>query len=129
MSTIKYLNAWGAEITLENVTLLSVTLPGREEEKTTRGHLRELTRVPQELGGYEELKALRPDAPFTLPDDARERIARVIDPSKWSVLDYYLAQMLRKYEGEKIGYDPEQFKDKDSLSKADQIIAIITGGE
>lgn len=54
-----------------------------------------------------------------------ETVARIIDPSKWAVLDSYLADMLRKYKGEHIGYDPEPFKDKASMAKAQAAIAVI----
>lgn len=54
-----------------------------------------------------------------------ETVARIIDPSKWAVLDSYLADMLRKYKGEHIGYDPEPFKDKASMAKAQAAIAAV----
>lgn len=54
-----------------------------------------------------------------------ETVARIIDPSKWAVLDIYLADMLRKYKGEHIGYDPEPFKDKASMAKAQAAIAAV----
>jgi hypothetical protein len=57
--------------------------------------------------------------------DVREQIARIIDPSSWSVFDCYLAIMPRKYRGENIGYDPAAFKDKKSLAKADEILALL----
>jgi len=53
----------------------------------------------------------------------REAVARMIDPSRWAVLDGYLADTLRKYKGQHFGYDPEAFKDKASLAKADRILA------
>lgn len=58
--------------------------------------------------------------------EERETIARIIDPSRWAVLDGYLADMLRKYKGRDCGYDPEAFKDKASLAKADAILALRT---
>lgn len=74
----------------------------------------------------------RPAAPF--PSDLREQVARIIDPGAWRVMDGYLAEMLRKYKGEKVGYDPEAFKHKGSLAIADSILALISpsavpGGE
>ena len=53
-----------------------------------------------------------------------ERIARVIDPSTWQVLDGYLADVKRKHKGENVGYDPEAFRDKKSLAKADVILGF-----
>lgn len=55
--------------------------------------------------------------------DRRERIARIIDPSSWRVMDSYLAETKRKYAGQDYGYDPDAFKDKASLAKADTILA------
>lgn len=67
--------------------------------------------------------ALRTQAPDSWRPD-REAVARVIDPSSWSVMDGYLAQMKRKYRGENIGYDAEQFQHQESLAKADAILAL-----
>lgn len=53
-----------------------------------------------------------------LPAEVLERMARLLDPIGWRVLDSYLAEMLRKYKGERIGYDAEQFKDKSSMDLA-----------
>jgi hypothetical protein len=47
----------------------------------------------------------------------------IIDPSSWRVMDGYLADMLRKYKGQDVGYDPEQFKHKESLAIVDALIA------
>jgi hypothetical protein len=55
--------------------------------------------------------------------ERRERYARIIDPSSWRVMDGYLADMLRKYKGQDVGYDPEQFKHKESLAIVDALIA------
>ena len=55
-----------------------------------------------------------------------ERIARIIDPSSWAVLDGYLAEVKRKYRGQNAEYDPSAFKDKGSLAKAREIRALIT---
>lgn len=54
---------------------------------------------------------------------ARERIARIIDPEAWAVMDSYLEQTKRKYRGQNVGWPEDQFKDKASLAKADAIIA------
>jgi hypothetical protein len=48
----------------------------------------------------------------------REELARIIDPSSWLVLDSYLAEVKRKHPNS--GYDPDNFKDRESLAKADQ---------
>ncbi len=60
-----------------------------------------------------------------MSDDLIEAMARIIDPSSWRVMDGYLAQMLRKYKGEHIGYDPESFKHKESMAIARALIPII----
>lgn len=81
----------------------------------------------------EALEAALPfrDAAYALlsappsPRPGREEVARIIDPSSWAVMDSYLAQMLRKYRDVDAGYDPEAFKDKASLAKADQILALL----
>jgi hypothetical protein len=54
-----------------------------------------------------------------------EKVARIIDPSSWAVMDGYLSDMLRKYKGQKIGYDPDAFKDKPSMKIAEKVIAAI----
>lgn len=56
--------------------------------------------------------------------DEREQIARIIDPSAWVVFDGYLADMKRKYAVQNIGYDLGEFRDKKSIAKADQILAL-----
>ena len=48
----------------------------------------------------------------------KEQAARIIDPASWAVMDSYLKQMLRKYKGQNIGYDPEAFKHKESMAFA-----------
>ena len=54
-----------------------------------------------------------------------EKVARIIDPSSWAVMDGYLSDMLRKYKGQKIGYDPDAFKQKPSMKIAEKVIAAI----
>lgn len=54
-----------------------------------------------------------------------EKVARIIDPSSWAVMDGYLSDMLRKYKGQKIGYDPDAFKHKPSMKIAEKVIAAI----
>ena len=58
-------------------------------------------------------------------DELIEAMARIIDPSSWRVMDGYLAQMLRKYKGEHIGYDPDAFKHKESMAIARAILPVI----
>lgn len=58
-----------------------------------------------------------------------EELARIIYPSSWAVMDSYLAQMLRKYKGENVAYDPEQYKHKESMTKARAILPIINRRE
>lgn len=54
-----------------------------------------------------------------------ERIARIIDPSSWRVLDSYLADVRRKYMGQDAAYDPEAFKDKASLALVREILTLL----
>ncbi len=54
-----------------------------------------------------------------------EKVARLIDPSSWSVMDAELARMLRKYAGERIGYPSDQFQHKESMVIARAIIPIV----
>ena len=58
-------------------------------------------------------------------DELIEAMARIIDPSSWRVMDGYLAQMLRKYKGEHIGYDPDAFKHKESMAIARALLPVI----
>lgn len=58
-------------------------------------------------------------------EQMRERVARIIDPSTWAVLDSYLADAKRKYAKSSAGYDPEAFKDRRSLVKATEIEALM----
>ncbi len=62
---------------------------------------------------------------MTNPSEHREALARIIDPSSWRVMDGYLADTKRKYRGKDAGYDPEAFKDKASIAKADAILAYL----
>lgn len=54
-----------------------------------------------------------------------ETIARIIDPSRWAVMDSYLAETKRKLAGKDAGYDPDNFKDKASLTKAAAILEVV----
>lgn len=58
-------------------------------------------------------------------DELIEAMARIIDPSSWRVMDGYLAQMLRKYKGEHVGYDPDAFKHKESMAIARALLPVI----
>ena len=60
-----------------------------------------------------------------MSDELIEAMARIIDPSSWRVMDGYLAQMLRKYKGEHIGYDPDAFKHKESMAIARSLLPVI----
>ena len=62
----------------------------------------------------------------TIAREAREDIARIIDPSSWLVLDGYLADVKRKYAGQDAAYDPLAFKDRASLAKADAILTLLS---
>jgi len=65
--------------------------------------------------------------PSALGEGEVERVARAIAPSRWAVMDGYLADMLRKYKNEHAGYDPDQFKDKESMALARAAIAAMKG--
>jgi hypothetical protein len=54
-----------------------------------------------------------------------EAVARAIAPSRWEVMDHYLAQTKRKYAGENAAYDPDNFKDKESMATALAAIAAL----
>jgi len=56
-------------------------------------------------------------------EDAVERVARIIDPSAWAVMDGYLADTTRKYRGQNVGWPADQFQDKASMGKARAILA------
>lgn len=58
-------------------------------------------------------------------EDVVERVARVIDPGSWAVMDGYLADMKRKYRGQNVAYDPDNFKHKGSMATARTAIAAM----
>ena len=64
-----------------------------------------------------------PASPEGEGTELREKAARIIDPSRWAVMDDYLAEVRRKPN---VGYDPDNFKDKASLAKADAILALLS---
>lgn len=60
-------------------------------------------------------------------DDALvERIARIIDPNSWAVMDSYLAETKRKYRGQNVGWPADQFHHKESMAKARAVLAAVT---
>lgn len=59
------------------------------------------------------------------PEAWKEQAARIIDPASWAVMDSYLKQMLRKYKGQNIGYDPEAFKHKESMAIAAALWPLV----
>lgn len=54
-----------------------------------------------------------------------ERIARIIDPSSWRVMDSYLAEVKRKYKGQNAAYDPDAFVHKASMATAREILNLL----
>jgi len=62
----------------------------------------------------------------TEPSEADvERVARIIDPSSWAVMDGELERMLRKYRGQHIGWPADQFQHKESMALARAAIAAM----
>jgi hypothetical protein len=57
--------------------------------------------------------------------DAVEKVARLLDPQSWLVMDEGLASMLRKHKGQNIGFDPENFKHPPSIKRANEIINTL----
>jgi hypothetical protein len=92
--------------------------PGDAQDATTGGIINHVRTVARQA-----LSSSPPPVEAGVP--SREEIARIIDPSSWTVFDGYLAEVKRKYAGKDAGYDPEAFADKKSLTKADQILALF----
>ena len=67
-----------------------------------------------------------PDTPPQTHGDV-ERVARIIDPGAWSVMDAEKERFLRKYKGENIGYPEDQFRHKESMGKASLILSAVFG--
>lgn len=63
---------------------------------------------------------VRPEA-----EDLTEKVARIIDPSSWAVMDSYLEQTKRKYAGQNVGWPEDQFKHKESMAKAREILSTL----
>ena len=61
---------------------------------------------------------------MTTLSELREDIARMIDPSSWRVFD---AELRRVKRIPNAGYDPDNFKDRQSLALADQILRCVEG--
>jgi hypothetical protein len=61
------------------------------------------------------------------PDDGLvEYIARMIAPSRWDVMDRYLAQTKRKYAGQDVMWPIEQYQDTESMKLAAAILAALS---
>ena len=56
-------------------------------------------------------------------DKAIEAAARAIAPGRWAVMDSYLDQAKRQYAKSKAAYDPEAFKDSESIEVAKAAMA------
>lgn len=54
-----------------------------------------------------------------------EQVARIINPSAWAVMDGYLEQTKRKYQGQHVGWPADQFQHKESMATARQILASL----
>lgn len=54
----------------------------------------------------------------------REIVARIVDPSSWRVHDAELERVKRHHPHG--GYDPDNFKDQRSLTRADEILAALS---
>lgn len=62
---------------------------------------------------------------FLASEGAEEALARMISPSSWRVMDSYLTEVKRKYKGEDAGYDPDAFKDHQSMELARALIELL----
>ena len=74
---------------------------------------------------WADMIAAAPKPPTTPPDEMVEKVARIINPDYWAVLDHYLGEVMRLKNS---GYDPDNFKDKKSMIQARAAIAAITEG-
>lgn len=100
----------------ENRALLERVLSGGEDQFLFAG----LNRL------LDAARAEGPQPPAVKVDEGvREKVARLINPSSWRTMDYYLADFKRQYKGANAGYDPEQFQHKPSLAVADQILSLL----
>ncbi len=64
-----------------------------------------------------------------IPPAVVEAVARAIAPSRWRVMDGYLADTKRKLKGENASYDVTAFKDGTSMAMAQAALsaALATG--
>lgn len=63
--------------------------------------------------------------PSPVSGDLEEKIARVIDPGSWQVMDAELERTKRKYKGQNVGWPSDQFKHKESLATARSILSLL----
>ena len=112
---------------------LEVTQADREAAASTQDHF-PLTAKVIRAGKHDHTQLVQAFARHRQATEARmaaaveadvEKIARIIDPSSWAVMDGYLSDMLRKYKGQNIGYDPDAFKHKQSMATARALLPII----
>ncbi len=57
--------------------------------------------------------------------DDVERVARIIAPGAWAVMDAEKARFLRKYKGQNIGYPADQWQHKESMATARAALSAI----
>lgn len=57
--------------------------------------------------------------------EAVERVARVLDPGRWAVMDGYLQDTIRKHRGQDVGWPADQFKDAPSMAAATAALAAL----
>ena len=55
-----------------------------------------------------------------------ERVARIIDPGAWSVMDRYLEEAKREFRGQNVGWPADQFQHEPSMKKAREIIDALS---
>jgi hypothetical protein len=67
-----------------------------------------------------------PRTAAAMGEEKAEKIARIIDPSAWAVMDGYLEQTKRKYRGQNVAWPADQFKHKESMAKARAILATLS---
>lgn len=100
-------------------------VPVKPSERMIEAGLAEIGRNPDLPD--EEVCTIYADMLAAAPpvsEELVERVARIIDPSSWRVMDSYLADVKRKPN---VGYDPDNFKDKQSMADARAILDLING--
>ena len=60
-----------------------------------------------------------------IPPAVVEAMARAIAPSRWRVMDGYLADTKRKLKGENASYDVTAFKDGTSMAMAQAALSTL----